>query len=87
MLTFIAAITWNRIMIGIIGIPAGFLIIRYREKVKDSLGNIGFAEKYLGKGGTWTVIPLIGLGISILSFLWMIGNLQTIFKQLFGRFF
>lgn len=78
---------WNRILVGIIGIPIGFLIIYYRTQIKDWVGNIGFAEKFLGRGGTWTVLPLIGLAISILSFLWMIGNLQEIFQNLFGPFF
>lgn len=78
---------FNRILIGIIGIPLGFLIILYREKIKDAIGAIGFAEKIFGQGGTWTAIPLIGLGISILSFLWMIGSLQSIFIDYLGPFF
>ncbi|KKP36822.1 MAG: hypothetical protein UR27_C0013G0042 [Candidatus Peregrinibacteria bacterium GW2011_GWA2_33_10] len=77
----------NRIIIGLIGIPTGFLILYYRARLKDWIGNIYFAEKYLGRGGTWEILPLIGLGISILSFLYMIGSLQKIFFSLFGKFF
>jgi hypothetical protein len=76
-----------RILVGLIGVPAGFLMLYYRDKIKGFTGNISWAEKYLGQGGTWTALILISVGISLFSFMFMIGKFQEIFLQFFGRFF
>lgn len=76
-----------RILVGVIGIPLGFLILKYRPIIKDWMGNIAWAERFFGQGGTWTALTLTGLGISILSFLFMIGQFQVFFIRFFGRFF
>ncbi|MDP2736766.1 MAG: hypothetical protein Q8O59_03255 [bacterium] len=76
-----------RILIGLIGIPLGFLLLKYRERVKDWTGNIGWAEQYLGTGGTWSALILIGILTIVLSFMFMVGSLQTMFFGAFGRFF
>ena len=76
-----------RILVGLIGIPLGFLLLKYREKVKDWTGNIGWAEQYLGTGGTWSVLILIGVLMIVLSFMFMVGSLQTMFFGSFGQFF
>ena len=76
-----------RILVGLIGIPAGFLLLVYRAKVKDVIGDVGWAEHYLGAGGTWTAIALMGIASIVLSFMYMIGSFQTIFLNFFGRFF
>lgn len=73
-----------RILVGLIGIPLGFLILLYRDKVKDFVGNIDWAEKYLGNGGTWTALILIGVLTIVLSFMFMIGSLQDMILKLFG---
>lgn len=73
-----------RILVGLIGIPLGFLVLLYRDKVKDFVGNISWAEKYLGTGGTWTALILIGVLTIVLSFMFMIGSLQNMILKLFG---
>lgn len=73
-----------RILVGLIGIPLGFLVLLYRDKVKDFVGSIDWAEKYLGTGGTWTALILIGVLTIVLSFMFMIGSLQDMILKLFG---
>lgn len=73
-----------RILVGLIGIPLGFLVLLYRDKAKDFVGNISWAEKYLGTGGTWTALILIGVLTIVLSFMFMIGSLQNMILKLFG---
>lgn len=54
----------------------GFSIIVFRVKIKNLTGNIAFAEKYLGAGGTWTFLWMLGTVIFILSLMWATGSLQ-----------
>jgi len=68
----------SRIIVGLIGIPLGFFMIRYNMKVKDMIGDIVFAERYLGRGGTYTFIKLFALFVSVASFLYMTGTLQDV---------
>jgi len=76
-----------RILVGLIGIPLGFFMLKYRDKVKDWTGNIAWAERYFGTGGTWTALVLIGVLMIVLSFMFMVGSLQEIFLGAFGKFF
>lgn len=52
-----------QIFLGLIGIVAGFLLIKYREAVGDMLGDPQWAGKI---GGIYNVVILIG----ILVFFW-----------------
>lgn len=79
--------TFSRFLVGLIGIPLGFVIIYYRVPIKDFMGNIGWAEKYLGKGGTWPAIVLIGLLVSFGSLMWMTGSIQDFMINTFGPYF
>jgi hypothetical protein len=64
------------IILGIIGITAGLLAIKYRERIQYVTGDVAFAEKYLGTGGTFTLYLLVGSATVILSILFMTGVLQ-----------
>ena len=66
---------------------AGMLVIIFRARIKDLTGDIGFAERYLGSGGTWTFLFLIGLGMFILSLMWSLGTIQEFFKNSAGPLF
>lgn len=79
--------TFNRLLVGLIGIPLGVVIIIYRMAIREFIGRLAWAEKYLGIGGTWTAIVLIGIATSVLSFLWMMGTLQQFFYETLGPFF
>ncbi len=76
-----------RFLVGLIGIPFGFLIVVYREKVKRFTGDIGWAEKHIGPGGSYTAILLFGLMVAVGSFLYMLGTLQLFFQSVFGPLF
>ena len=67
----------SQILVGLIGIPLGLLIIVYREKIHNVTGTFGWAEQYLGTGGTYTALFGIGLTVSIASLMWMMGTLQA----------
>ncbi len=69
---------------GLVGMAIGFLIIVYRPKIKDFTGDIGFAERYLGAGGTWTFLFLIGAALFVLSLMWAAGTLQGFLQGTFG---
>lgn len=72
---------------GLLGMIAGMLIIIFRPKIKDVIGDVGFAERYLGPGGTWTFLLLVGVLVFILSLMWALGTLQEFFYKSAGPLF
>ena len=77
----------NKIIIAIIGFPLSFLFIIYRVKIKRFTGNIDFAERIFGAGGTYTLLLLVGIGIFFATLLYVTGTLQSFFKTVFGPIF
>lgn len=67
----------SRYVIGLLAMIGGFLFLIYRVKIKDFVGDIGFAEKYLGVGGTWTFLIMLGIGSFIFGLMWMTGTFQS----------
>ena len=57
----------------------GFSLIRYRKNVKSWTGNFFWAEKYLGNGGTYLVMILLGLFLIFLWVLYPFGGLDLLF--------
>jgi hypothetical protein len=74
-------------LIVILGFAAFILILKFRSPIKDFVGDIGFAEKYLGPGGTHTFIIIFAFLCFILPLMWALGTIQAIFYSTFGRFF
>ncbi len=59
------------ILYGILLFAGGALILRYRKVVHSWTGGWGWAEHYLGRGGTFTALCLIaclmmGFGVAML---------------------
>jgi len=77
----------NQYVLGFLCMIGGLLLIIFREKIKNVTGNIGFAEQYLGVGGTWTFYALLGVASFIFGLMWMTGSFQTVFESFFGKFF
>jgi hypothetical protein len=75
-----------RYFVGIIGFPLGLVIVIYRERIKRFTGDFGFAESWFGPGGTYTVILILGLVVSIGSLMYAFGTLQAIFLKILGPF-
>lgn len=73
---------------GLIGIIAGFLLIRYSVAITDMFGRVSWAEEHLrgGLAGTYSLYRLVGVVFIILSLLYMfnvlgflIGPLSSVF--------
>lgn len=65
----------------------GFVIMIYREKIKQFTGTFSFAESWFGAGGTYTFLLIFGLLLSIGSVFWVTGTLDGILNATLGRFF
>ncbi|KKT76632.1 MAG: hypothetical protein UW70_C0016G0011 [Candidatus Peregrinibacteria bacterium GW2011_GWA2_44_7] len=76
-----------RILTGLLISIAGFLLIVYRERVKGMTGDIGFAEQYLGGGGTYTFYLLLGIVLFFVGLMWASGTLQSWFIENLGLYF
>ena len=66
-----------RFVIFIIGVFGGILLIIYHRKVADLIGfKIGWAEKYLGGGGTYLAYVLFGMLAILLGLLIGFGTID-----------
>ena len=77
----------NQYVLGFIAMVAGVLLIVFRNRVKSFTGSIGFAEEYLGVGGTWTFYALLGVVLFIFGLMWAAGTFQSFFVEFLGDFF
>lgn len=75
------------LFIGFLIAILGFALIIYREKVKGFTGDIGFAEQYLGVGGTYTFLLILGIATFIFGLMWATGSFQSWFIENLGRYF
>jgi len=71
-------------LISLILIVGGILMIVYTKNVVDFTGRFDFAERWFLSGGTYTFIKLLGLSMSILSFMWMSGGLESFLAAVLG---
>ena len=65
----------------------GLALVKYREAVQRFTGDIAFAEKWLGIGGTFRLYLLLGIAIMIASILYVTGTLDGFISGTFGRVF
>jgi hypothetical protein len=70
-----------RFILGPIVIIIGILMMKYTVAITNVTGQVGFAEKYLrpGGAGTYTWWRLVGLGLIVISILWMSGRFNVWF--------
>lgn len=71
---------------GLLGMILGMLIIIFRPQIKNFTGSIGFAERYLGVGGTWTFLALLGGLVFMFSLMWATGTIQEFTFNKLGSF-
>ena len=64
-----------------------FLMLKYRGQVKQFTGNIDFAEKYLGSGGTNTLIVIVAILLFVGSLMYVTGTLDSLLQNTFGGLF
>ncbi|PIQ78116.1 hypothetical protein COV81_05365 [Candidatus Peregrinibacteria bacterium CG11_big_fil_rev_8_21_14_0_20_41_10] len=72
----------KRLLILLIGIPLGLAIIKFREKIYQWTGPINFAEKYLGNGGTFTLIAILGGIVVVGTIIYFTGAHEVILGKL-----
>ena len=77
----------DRIIVFLLGMPLGILIMIYRNPLKEIIGNVDWAERNLGSGGTYTLIILIGVAVCILTVMYAFGTLQSLAGGTLGSFF
>jgi hypothetical protein len=65
----------------------GLGMVIYREAVQRFIGNIPVAEQYLGSGGTYTFLLLIGLFFMVGSLMWITGSLDFLVEGTIGKIF
>ncbi|MBT3349012.1 hypothetical protein HN954_03240 [bacterium] len=79
---------FSNVMIAWLLIPGGIVVIVYAVKIVDQFfGEIPFAEKIFGSGGTYTFIKLLGLAMTLFSIVWLTGDLPHWLRSTFGKFF
>jgi hypothetical protein len=76
-----------RIILGLIGCVLSILLIVYRYRVVGFMGHIGWAEKKLGAGGTYTLFVLIGILGFIFSLMYMTNSFDLVFGDIGINFF
>ncbi len=77
----------DKFLVGLFGFPFAFLLMIYRSQLKQITGEIDFAEKYLGPGGTYTFFIILGLGIFVFTVMYVFGTFQDIFNATLGSLF
>ncbi len=73
-----------RIIIGIAGTIAGFLLVWKTEAVFGFTGRFEFAEKYLGtEGGSRIFIKIIGVIVILVTWMYAFNLGESILRKLF----
>lgn len=68
-----------RIFLGLIGCVLSIIIVVYRDKIIHFMGPIGWAERHLGGGGTYTLFVLMGIFFFFFSLMYMTDSFSLIF--------
>ena len=66
--------------------PVAFLIIKYREYIRGLIGNLTFAEKIFGSGGTYTFLLIFSIFLWLFPILFAFGVFESLTGTPFGRF-
>jgi hypothetical protein len=77
----------DRFLVALIGMPLAFVIVYYRKEIKDFVGDISFAERIFGVGGTHTFILFLALIVFAGSLMYGLGTLQDLFRGILGPLF
>ena len=75
---------YMRFFSGLIGVIAGFLLVRYSIAITDMFGRVQWAEDHLrgGLAGTYSLYRILGVVFIILSLLYMFGAVGFILSPL-----
>jgi hypothetical protein len=76
---------FSSIIYGLMLASAGVAILKYRKIVHDWTGGWGWAEHYLGRGGTYTAICLMACGMIILGVATFFGKIDWSQRAIAGQ--
>jgi hypothetical protein len=71
------------ITLGIIFIAFGFLLIKYREPIGDTLGEPAWSQKV---GGMYNVMIILGIALFFWGLATMVGTTDILFAPITGLF-
>jgi hypothetical protein len=73
-----------RLFYSLLIFAAGLGLVVYRERIQLFTGSFAFAEKYLGS--TFNFYLLFGIGMMMMSFLYLFGTFDSFLQWTVGRF-
>lgn len=68
----------------LIGVPFGYVLLRFNAEIGGMFGRFDFAERMFGSGGTYIFIKFVGIFIMIFSFVYPIGGCDALLKSTVG---
>ena len=68
-------------------IPAGIVVVWKSTQIGDFIGEIEFAERVFGSGGTYSFIKYFGIAVTLLAIMWLTGGPQVFLRDYVGKFF
>lgn len=71
----------------ILGWIIAVLMLKYRSHLRRLVGDVAFAERFFGSGGTNTFIVFLAILVFVLSLMYAMGTLQGVVTSTVGRFF
>ena len=77
----------DRYLVLIAGILVAFLLLKYRVQIKHFMGDVPWAQKVFGSGGTYTLIMLLAFASFFGSLMYFLGTFQAILHDFIGPFF
>ena len=77
----------DRYLVLIAGIGIAIVLLKYRLQIKHYIGDIAFAEKIFGSGGTHSLIAVLALISFFGSLMYFLGTFQAILHDYLGPFF
>jgi hypothetical protein len=70
--------TFGGFIIGLIVVVFGVLMLKYTFNLTNFTGNVGFAEKYLGAGGTYSLYKILGIVLCLGGIMAMFGLFEPV---------
>lgn len=78
---------FSRLLVAIAATAISYFLLKYRQKIGDLIGPVGFAEKFFGGGGTYTLLVIIAIVIFFLGLSYLSGGLDFFFQQSVSPYF
>jgi len=63
------------------------VILKYRYQIKGYMGDVDWADKIFGPGGTYSMLVVLAFVSFFGSLMYFLGTIQTIFHDYLGPFF